>query len=263
MRIIFVAISLFFINHVPAQQSQPFIVTVYPTTDSIPVNILRFYIRFSQPMQEVGILKHVQLKDSESVNITGVFFDNDYELWNKDRTEVTLIVDPGRVKTGLLAHNKMGWAFDEWKTYTLTIDSLLIDFNDRHLSKTYRKKIVAIPANSVAPDINNWQISIPTKNTQDTLMLDFTTPIDHISASTFIRVKDAEGHIVKGDVSLGEKERTWLFKPSLKWKQGNYTIEINSDLEDIVANSLRGVFDHPAGTFKLVADVQDLHFQIK
>ena len=64
-------------------------------------------------MQEMDILKHIKLTTEEGKNITGVFFDNQYELWNKDRTEVTLIVDPGRVKLGLLANNKMGRAFDE------------------------------------------------------------------------------------------------------------------------------------------------------
>lgn len=263
MRIIFVVIALSIIAPVFAQHRKPFIEAVYPTTDSIPSNILRFYVRFSQPMQEIGILKHILLKNAAGLNITGVFFDNDNELWNDDLTEVTLLVDPGRVKTGLVAHNKFGWAFDEGERYRLMIDSLLFDFNDRHLSATYRKELFATTANNIAPDIRDWKVSLPKRNTQSTLVLDFTTPLDHISASTLIRILDTGGNVIKGKVFLGKKEKIWHFKPSAKWKPGNYTIEINSDLEDIVGNSLRGVFNHPIGTLKPVPDIQFLHFKIE
>ena len=200
------------------QEDKPIIVTVYPTTDSIPVNILRFYIQFSAPMQEMDILSHIKLRNKEGKNITGVFFENQYELWNEDRTKVTLIVDPGRVKLGLLANNKMGRAFDVGKKYTLTIDSLLLDFNDQQLKENFTKTFIAVQEDTLPPDTKLWQLTVPKVNTQDVITIDFKDKIDHISAQTL--------------------------KPVKNWKKGSYQILVHPSLEDIAANSVNQVFDH-------------------
>ncbi|APD08234.1 hypothetical protein UJ101_02736 [Flavobacteriaceae bacterium UJ101] len=38
---------------------------IYPLTDSIPVNVLKFYIQFSEPMREGDFLNHVYLYDEK------------------------------------------------------------------------------------------------------------------------------------------------------------------------------------------------------
>ena len=83
----------------------PRVETILPLADELPENILRFYIRFSEPMAEGESLKHVRLWDDTSgEELTGVFFDHVHELWSADRRQITLLVDPGRVKTGLVAN---------------------------------------------------------------------------------------------------------------------------------------------------------------
>jgi hypothetical protein len=52
---------------------KPSVVNIYPTSDSIPVNILRFYIELSHPIQELGILNHIKLTTEDGRNITDVF----------------------------------------------------------------------------------------------------------------------------------------------------------------------------------------------
>ena len=232
-----------------AQENNPKIVAIYPTTDSIPVNILRFYIHFSAPMQEMNILKHIKLSNEESKDITGVFFENQYELWNEDRTKVTLIIDPGRVKLGLLANNKMGRAFDEGKKYTLTIDSLLMDFNGQKLSEKFSKTFVAVREDRVPPDTENWKLLLPKANSRDAIFIDFQDKIDHVSANTLIKVFQNKEEI-QGEISLNNQEQNWAFKPVKNWEKGNYSIIINPRLEDIAANSLNQIFDHNLLVFK-------------
>lgn len=232
-----------------SQNSKPEVVMVYPSTDSIPVNVLRFYIRFNVPMQEMNILNHIKLTNEEGKNITGVFFENQYELWNEDRSEVTLIVDPGRVKLGLLANNKMGRAFDEGKKYTLTIDSLLLDFNNQALSKSFTTSFVAVKEDRLAPDAKNWNVFSPKANTKEAIVIDFNDKIDHISAQTFIKVFK-NGNEIKGTISLLNEEQKWVFHPYKKWKKGNYSIIVHPNLEDISANSLNQIFDHSPSDFK-------------
>ncbi len=227
----------------------PNVIEIYPTTDSIPVNILRFYIQFSQPMQEMNILKHVRLTNQDGKNITGVFYENQYELWNQNRTKVTLVIDPGRVKTGLLANNTMGRAFDNGQYYTLNVDSLLLDFNDRNLARSHTKTFVAVGEDIIAPNQKTWSVSAPKPMSKQALHISFDDKIDHISAKTFIKVLHKNNEVT-GDIELRNGEQEWYFYPKKEWKKGDYQILIHPALEDICANSLNQIFDHQIEGFK-------------
>ena len=232
-----------------SQDVKPKVLAIYPTTDSIPVNILRFYIQFSKPMLEMDILKHIHLVNSQGQDMTGVFYENQYELWNENRTMVTIILDPGRVKTGLLAKNKMGRAFDEGIKYSLTVDNSLLDFNDQKLSKSFTKTFVAVKEDRLAPDTKNWDLTLPKKNTKEEIEIHFNDKLDHISATTLIKIYKGNKEI-KGDILLKNKEEAWLFQPLNEWEMGEYQILVNPRLEDIAANSLTQIFDHKPEDFK-------------
>lgn len=244
----FILLFTFSATLVLGQNNNPKVLAIYPTTDSIPVNILRFYIHFSKLMQEMDILKHIKLTNEDGKNITGVFFENQYELWNENRTEVTLIVDPGRVKLGLLANNTMGRAFDLGKKYTLTVDKDLMDFNDQKLQQNFTKTFVAVDEDMLPPKTSEWKLSLPKVGSNDVLSIDFNDKIDHISAQTLIKFffNDTE---IKGKTELGNQEQKLIFKPSKKWRKGNYQIIVNQRLEDIAANSLNQIFDHKPSDF--------------
>ena len=201
-------------------------------------------------MQEMGILNHIKLTRDDGKNITGVFFENQYELWNEDRTKVTLIVDPGRVKTGLLAHNVLGRAFDEGVTYCLVVDSLLVDFNNEKLNRRFIKKFIAVSEDTTAPNLTNWSVTCPPANTREVFTINLNDKVDHISAKTFIKIIDDNERIMEGEITLGKNESLWIFKPKLKWQKGNYKLIVNSRLEDIAANTLNGIFDHKKGSLK-------------
>ncbi|TDR32137.1 Ig-like domain-containing protein [Hydromonas duriensis] len=223
----------------------PTVLNIYPSTQKIPENVLRFYIQFSQPMQEMGILQHVHLTDSEGHNLSGVFYENQYELWNNNRTKVTLIVDPGRVKTGLEAHEQMGRAFVAGQTYHLTVDNQLLNFAGEKLEKPYTKEFVGVTEDITAPRIQNWRISEPQHGTTEALYIDFKEPLDHISAQTLIKVLH-HNHEVNGAVTLSQDESVWQFTPSEPWQaDGTYELIVNAQLEDIASNSLDLAFEHP------------------
>jgi hypothetical protein len=194
-------------------------------------------------MQEMDILKHIHLYDDRNINITGVFYENQYELWNSNRTQVTLIVDPGRVKLGLLANNILGRAFDVGKKYTLKVDSLLMDFNNETLKSSFIKTFIAIPEDVIPPDVTKWKLSTPNKNTKKFLEIDFQDKIDHVSAHTLIKVFQ-NNQEVRGNIHLSNEGQKWYFTPSKKWKGGSYQLVINPRLEDISANSINQLFDH-------------------
>ena len=56
---------------------------------------------FSQPMQEGVSAEHICLVKGEKDTLKNVFLDLQPELWNHDRTMLTLWLDPGRIKRDL------------------------------------------------------------------------------------------------------------------------------------------------------------------
>lgn len=250
-------------NYAFSQKSTaPKVLAIYPTTDAVPVNVLRFHIQFSKPMQEMSILQHVHLTNSGGEDMTGVFYENQYELWNESRTMVTLIVDPGRVKTGLLANMKMGRAFDEGAQYVLEIDSLLTDFEDNGLSTIFSKTFVAAAEDKKPPNTALWQCSTPARNTKEPLSIAFQDCIDVVSARTFIKVLNNEKEVF-GQITLGVDDTNWSFTPEDKWQEGTYEIIVHPALEDIAANSLNQVFDHKTSDYKKKTGTQILKLKIK
>jgi hypothetical protein len=97
------------------QRSQ--VLQIYPTSDRLPENLLRFYIYFSSPMRRGDALQQIHLLDESGHIIPDVFLDTGEELWNPTSTRLTVLLDPGRVKTGLRAHSQLGRALTARESY--------------------------------------------------------------------------------------------------------------------------------------------------
>ncbi|MEM9696282.1 MAG: hypothetical protein AAGA56_27300, partial [Myxococcota bacterium] len=136
----------------------PRVTAIYPRGDSLPENLLRFYVYFSEPMAEGRFLDHLRLEELPSGrDLTGVFFDNVHELWSADRRRITLLVDPGRVKTGLHAHEMRGRAFHEGTAYRLTVLSSWRSLEGEALGAAVNKEFVALREDRAAVDPSTWR----------------------------------------------------------------------------------------------------------
>ncbi|MEO1653469.1 MAG: hypothetical protein AAFU64_07995, partial [Bacteroidota bacterium] len=71
------------------QVSGPVVQAVYPSSEQLPENLLRLYIHFSYPMKTQGNLEKIKLLDEQGKEVKNVFFNNAYELWNKEQTQLT------------------------------------------------------------------------------------------------------------------------------------------------------------------------------
>ncbi len=224
---------------------KPHVSAVYPTADVLPENLLRFYIYFSKPMQRADVLSSIYLADEKGNKLEGVFLDNKFDLWSPDNTRLTLLFDPGRVKTGLVAHNAMGRALKPGNDYQLVIDAKLQDANNCSLEKTFKKHFRATVQDYESPNAEKWVISQPRVNTREALSVLFNGKIDHLSLAYRVRVKVENSQSVSGKISLANEEREWQFTPSLPWQSGDYSLVIDPKLEDIVGNRVTGLFDQP------------------
>lgn len=233
----------------------PEVTAVYPSADVLPANLLRLYIQFSEPMKTTGNLEHIKLLDETGTEVPVVFFDNVYELWNQQQTQLTLIVDPARVKTGLLANEELGRALVPGARYSLIIDQLQ---NALHqpLRSPFEKAFLVEPADVSEPKLERWKIQSPENGSNTALIVRFPEPLDYLSLLQRLIVTTLDNKPVAGKVEIGVLETTWQFTPAEPWKAGEYKLHVHTRLEDPSGNNLSGLFDHAIGDLRYQSEGQ-------
>ena len=221
----------------------PEIVSVYPTTDHLPENLLRFYIEFSTPMRENEFQNFVEILDENGQIVEGPFLNSKSEYWNKDHTKITLFFHPGRIKTGLKANQLYGRPLKAGHSYTLQVKSGWESRQGIPSQASFSKTFTVVSEERSKVNPSNWKVHIPKLNSQEVLAIDFGQPIDHINAQTFIVLLDKYNNEIKGDITLSKKESVWEFTPTEAWKDKKFTIVVDKTLEDVSGNNLISAFD--------------------
>ena len=227
--------------------ASPFVTSIYPTQDTLPENLLRMYIVFSQPMKTVGNLERIKLIDEHGQEVIGAIFNNVYELWDTEQRQLTIIFDPARVKTGLKANETMGRALQVGHQYTLVVDGLE-DIHGQKLAQPFTKTIYVAHEDVTAPNTDQWTLTTPTAQSHAPLSVQFPAMIDRLSLFQRLKLTDRNGTAINGRIAIGKHEMEWIFTPDEAWEAGQYSIHINSRLEDPAGNNLNGLFDHDIGS---------------
>ncbi len=216
---------------------------VYPRADAVPENLLRFYIYFSQPMARDDVAAAVTLRDGEGAVLSGVFLPTRYPLWSPDGRRLTLILDPGRVKTGLQAHEAMGRALIAGDTLTLSVEASVRDDRGCSLASEFRKTFAVVAADGAHPTVGNWGVTAPRVGTREPLVVVLDGAYDHLSLAYRVRVQDESGGSVGGAIDLTNEDTHWVFTPAEPWREATYAIAVDPMLEDLAGNRPTGVFD--------------------
>lgn len=245
----------------------PVVLRVYPSAGALPENLLRFYVYFSAPMREDEALQHVRLVDERGERgeeVPGALLDPHEELWDPGRTRLTLLLDPGRVKTGLGAHNKLGRALRAGHSYRLVIDRGWRDARGEPSRGVFEKPFQVVAAAVRALEVARWRLEAPTAGSTEPLRLRFPAPLDHALLGLCLRVRgpvgageSAEGSEVAGRAEGEGEETGWRFTPAAPWLAGAYSVEVDARLEDVAGNNLRGPFDRPMRAGRLETDKLD------
>ena len=211
---------------------------VYPSTDLLPENQLKFYIYFSASVQKGEAWSRIHLLDENGNPITLPFLEIDQELWDRENQRLTVLFDPGRIKRGLLPLKEMGPAIENGKRYTLLIDRDWSDGKGAPLLEDFRKSFRVGPPDREPIDPAKWKITAPRAGTTDGLVIDFGEPLDYALLQHCI---DVAG--IKGVVSVDRNETRWQFTPDQPWKPGGYKVDVQTALEDLSGNHVGRVFD--------------------
>ena len=224
-----------------ANTTAPEIIAVYPVLDTLPENLLKFYILFSKPMQEGDELNHIHLIKDDRDTLSSVFLD--LELWNHERTMLTLWLDPGRIKRDLQPNKLFGPPLIKGSHYQLLIDKDWQDAEGILLKENITKNFFTSSRDSVCPDEKKWMINIPKAGTKEQLVIKFNEPLDHVLAERTISITDASGNELKGNLKVNDLGDSVYFFPNSEWKRGDYLLQIESRLEDLAGNNFDRLFD--------------------
>lgn len=266
--------SITAIFQLPASGALPATVVsrITPSADLLPENLLKFYVQFSAPMRRGRIYDHIHLREAsgegggEGREVDLPFLQIDEELWDSTMTRLTLFIDPGRIKRGVLPLEEVGPALEAGKRYTLVIDREWLDGAGMPLKESFQKTFNVGPPDREPIDPKRWQIQSPFAGTRDALSINFAESLDQALAQRLIAVALESGEIVAGEISLSEHERRWTFSPANSWRRGRYHLHIQTTLEDLAGNNIGKPFDVDtlAGTQRqIAASTARLTFEVR
>ncbi|MEC5384441.1 hypothetical protein VVD49_01830 [Uliginosibacterium sp. H3] len=206
---------------------------VYPSGPTVPENLLRIELRFSAPLLAPLSIEHVKLFDAEGRAIEDAFLD--LPLPSADRRSVTLLLHPGRVKSGVGANVLFGRALVAGSAVTLVVD-------DPALTTPVRKTWQVSAFDAAAPVPTRWTLDAPAAGSRQTLSVRLDATISS-TAESLIAVRGPDGKRAKGRISLADAETMWRFTPDRVWSAGAYAVVVHPDLEDPAGNRSCAAFE--------------------
>ncbi len=230
---------------IPADESPPVatVTEVFPTASELPANLLKFYLHFSHPMSVGDSYRHIRLLDDDGEAVDLPFLELGEELWDRDAKRLTLLFDPGRIKSGLKPRMEVGMALREGERYMLQILDTWLDAEGRPLVEGFQKPFVAIDSDVESPVPERWKLHAPKASTRNTLIVELGESLDEALLQRVIGVIDSRDNEIGGVVSVANGEQSWSFVPDDSWKSGAYRLEIQTILEDLAGNSVGRPFE--------------------
>ena len=137
---------------------------VYPSSDRLPENLLRFYIHFSTPMSRGEAYRHISFAQRGGAGASRRrFWSFTRRLWDPGMRRFTLLCDPGRVKRGLKPREELGPVLEAGKDYAaFVIDREWPDAQGRMLAGPSRRPSTCFRRTTfLSLDPAEWQIESP------------------------------------------------------------------------------------------------------
>lgn len=219
------------------------VIAIYPNRDTIPANLLKMYLYFSAPMSVGNSYKHLHWFSINGDTLNLPFLQLEPELWNEDRTRLTLWLDPGRVKRDLVPNQLLGAPLVKGESYALQVDQGWKDRNGNAIKseKTFYFTVGRSDRNQPTPD--SWKLRQPSAEGRDPLILQLGEILDYALLQHTITVWGGPDQRISGRVEIHQNQTEWHFYPDSPWTSGDYRIMIDAKLEDLAGNNLNRLFD--------------------
>ncbi len=216
---------------------------VYPTADTLPENLLKIYLQFSKPMRTGESEKYITIIKNEKDTVSGVFLNLDPELWNEDRTVLTVWLDPGRIKRDLIPNLTLGAPLVNHTKYSIVISENWLNAQGLKLKENFVKTFFVSERDSLSPDITNWTLELPHSGSKDPLKVHLKESLDYFLLNETIQILDEKNKVLPVKINVRDKERFVDWVPLDNLAAGQYKIQVQSRLEDLAGNNLNRPFD--------------------
>ena len=219
------ALAVALVSSYAAQPAR--VVLVQPSGSEVPANLLRISISFAA-LVEGPLLPRLSLLRADGTQVAQPFLEQ--ELWSPDGRILTVLMHPGRVKTGLKARDEEGPIVSAGDDVALALDGVPI------------KRWSVGPADEVGPIASEWKLSAVRARSRQPLVVELDAPIDGRDAD-YLAIVDHRDRRVPGGARLTDGESTWTFTPSAPWRAGAYKLVVRGTLEDPAGNRLGSRFE--------------------
>lgn len=245
----------------PASPAPEIVVEVEPS-GLVPENLLRVYVSFSAPMRRGGLYRRLRWIDAtEAREIPHPFLEIEPELWDGEQRRLTLFLDPGRIKRGLRPHRDAGTPLLAGRSYRLEV--LDDTAHDEPQNVLGAADFQVVEADRRVPSVEHWDVQAPDGG-RSALVVAFPDRLDAGLLRRALTVMSDAGTPVLGVVEVGDQGRSWRFRPDAPWPVGRYQLVVETILEDLAGNSLRGLFDRDvqAGDTEEAAETVSIGFKV-
>jgi hypothetical protein len=234
----------------PRQESGPpaKVRHIYPSSDRLPENLLRFYIDFSKPMRRGHVEAEIKLLGPDGAPAPDALYRAPVELWDRSMQRLTILLDPGRLKRGVGPNRQLGPPLKAGEAYTMVIGAGMTDLYGDRLPEPVYKRFRVADAIREPVAVEQWEIASPRTNSRQPLTLIFPRPLDRALLSHAITVASAEGQAIHGQIAIDGDEAQWRLTPTSPWAPGAYSVRVASCLEDVCGNSVIAAFDRSLRT---------------
>lgn len=227
---------------IPLPDSKPpRVLSIYPSGNQLPANHLKFYIQFSEPMQQGDIFEHFSLFNKTQGQLVSRPFRHT-ELWSRDGKQLTLWFHPGRQKTGVNLNVELGAILNAGQEYELRISPKWAALSGHASGSEVRKAFKAVAMDERQPEINDWKLNSPAEGTRAPLICQLGESLDFALLHSQLSVQTANGDQIAGKIELAKAESVWKFTPDTAWQPGAYQLVVGTVLEDLAGNSLQQPF---------------------
>ena len=231
------------------EQVVPQVTNVWPSANVVPANLLRFYVTFSEPMQERDVATKVRLVDDQGRVIDDALVPIPGGLWDARSTRLTLFIHPGRIKRGVGPNERLGPVLEAGRAFELVVDGALESRTGVPLGSDVRRRFEVRGSDRTLPDFESWRLSEAPDSTggNDPVTVVFDEPLDRAQLETAVSVERATSGgtfaSVEGQVVVAEDGMSWSFRPKADWSSGRYRVVVSPTIEDLAGNSPFRLFD--------------------
>lgn len=239
------------------------VIGVSPGGDTLPQNLLRLYVEFSHPMSLRDVERHVHLLRTDGVAIPQAFANPADGLWDPARRRLTLIVHPGRVKSGLALGDALGPVLLAGESVTLVVDPAMRDADGGTLREGFSRTWRIAPPVREPIDLARWQLRAPTGE-RDHLRIHTPHGLDRALALRTLSVIGPDATPLRGTIELLPGERELRFLPERPWQRGGrYRLVASPALEDASGNRLSRAFERDiASSSPALGETSEIEFLV-